>query len=182
MPLTSSPTRWVSRMYAAQQAAAPSANATPTGSAVPAHGWVRKRTPPAASSAQRRPVPRLRTTATPSGPRNSSALAVPSGSRATAAMNSMVRPAVTTPSAMPARSASRLYAERRGRTITSMSAPAHTSRSQAAPSAPTWSIRPTEAARPSWTQSMETIAIEAPARDWDFMQTSRDPARPYTST
>ena len=67
----------------------------------------------------------------------------------------------------PARSASRLNADGRGRTTTSRMPPAQNSRSHAAPPAPTWSIRPIEAARPSCTQSIESIAIEAPARAED---------------
>ncbi len=51
-------------------------------------------------------------TATPSGPRNSSALAVPSRMRSTAIMNSTVIPAVTTPSRTEARNDFRV---RRGR-------------------------------------------------------------------
>jgi hypothetical protein len=94
-------------MYAAQHTAAPSAQATPTGSAVPVHGWVRRSTPTAATAAQDRPTPRLRQTAIVRGPRNSRALAVPRGRRATAAMKSNVTPAVTTPSAAPDHSASR---------------------------------------------------------------------------
>ena len=43
-------------------------------------------------------VPSPRATATPSGPRNSSAAAVPSGSRASAAMKKNVTPAIAKPS------------------------------------------------------------------------------------
>ena len=56
IPATSSPTRWVSRMYAAQQQAAARAKATPTGSAAPLHGWVSSRTPTPASSGHRLPA------------------------------------------------------------------------------------------------------------------------------
>ena len=103
-PVTSSPTRWVSRMYAAQQHAAPRAQSTPTTSTGPCHGSVSSTTPTAARPGQisaRREW--LRAAATPSGPRNSSALAVPSGSRTAAAMKSNVTPAVTMPSADAAR-------------------------------------------------------------------------------
>ena len=79
-------------------------------------------------------------------------------------MNSSVKPAVTTPSGTPARSVARLNVEGPGRTTRSRTTPAQKSRSHAVPTAPTWSIRPTEAARPSWTQSMDTTAIEAPVR------------------
>ena len=101
-------------------------------------------------------APCPRATATPSGPRNSSALAVPSGSRATAAMNSRVTPPVTTPS-----------------THAGGSAPAREVASAAAGRGPAGSRRPTPAAArrrprrrcrrsgppttasPSWTQSIE---------------------------
>ena len=53
-------------------------------------------------------MPRPRTSATPSGPRNSNALAVPRGSRTTAAMNSIVTLAVHTPSAIEVSSAERV--------------------------------------------------------------------------
>ena len=164
MPDTSSPTRWVSRMYAAQQAAAPSAYATPTTSTAPRQGSVSSRTPTAAGSTHNRATPRPRQAATDSGPRNSSALAVPSGSRAAAAMNSMVIPAVTIPSAMQASRLDRLNQDRRGRTNTSSSTPAQASRSQAAPSGPSRSNRPTDAARPSWTKTIADTAMPAPVR------------------
>ena len=65
----------------------------------PCHGCVSATTPTAASAGHtQRPRPRPLTTATPSGPRNSSALAVPIGIRANAAMNNMLIRAVTMPS------------------------------------------------------------------------------------
>ena len=121
-------------------------------------------TPTAAGSGQSRARPRARATATPSGPRNSNALAVPSGSRATAAMNSSVSPAVTAPSARQAISPDRLNVVIRGRTSTSRIAAAHTSRSQAAPSAPIRSMSPTETASPSCTHTIDTTANAAPER------------------
>ena len=151
-------------MYAAQHTAAPSAKATPSRSASPVQGCVSSSTPIAASPAQARARPRPRQAATPSGPRNSSALAVPSGSRSIAAMNSIVTPAVTTPRAMPARSAGPENCDSRGRTMTSISTPAHASRSHAVPCVPRTSIRPTEAASPSWTQIIEASASPAPVR------------------
>ena len=112
-----------------------------------------------------RPTPRLRATATPSGPRNSIALAVPSGSRVTAAMNSSVTPAVTTPSATPARSASRLnvgrarpHDDQQDHPRPEQPQPRRARRRRPGRSGPT------EAARPSWTQSIDTTAIEAPVR------------------
>ena len=135
-PVSSSPTLWVSRMYAAQQPAAPRAKATPSGSATPCQGSVSSRTPAAATKAHTRAVPRPRAMATPRGPRNSNALAVPSGSRSTAAMKSMVIPAVTTPRATQVVRLDRLKADRRGRTRTSSSTAAHVSLSQATPAAP----------------------------------------------
>ncbi|GAA1937787.1 hypothetical protein GCM10009797_34270 [Nocardioides hwasunensis] len=42
--------------------------------------------------------------------------------------------------------------------------PAQKSRSQAAPLEPMSSTRPTETASPSWTQSIDATAIEAPVR------------------
>ena len=52
----------------------------------------------------------------------------------------------------------------RGRTSTSRIAAAHTSRSQAAPSAPIRSMSPTETASPSCTHTIETRAKAAPER------------------
>ena len=135
IPATSSPTRWVSSMYIAQQSAAPSAYATPTRSTVPAHGSVRSTTPtPARTGHRTRPRPRSK--ATVSGPKNSNALAVPSGRRSTAAMNRSVMPAVTTPRTTQARNALRVNAEGRGLTMIRRMMPAQASRSHAAPSAP----------------------------------------------
>ena len=118
--------------------------------APPCHGWVRTSTPAAASPghSSRRP-PRPRATATLSGPRNSSALAVPSGSRATAAMKSMVTPAVTTPRATAASSIGRRNRHGLGRTAISRITLAQASRSQTAPSGPTWPNNGTDRARPS---------------------------------
>ena len=47
---TASPTRWVSRMYAAQQAAAPARSRRRRGRSPPVHGWVSSSTPTAASA------------------------------------------------------------------------------------------------------------------------------------
>src|ERR1700722_15631144 len=140
----------------------------PARSAPPCHGRVSSSTPAAASAghSSRRP-PRLRGTATVSGPRNSSALAVPSGSRATAAMNSIVTPAVTTPSVTAASRTRRGKRHGRGRTTAASSRPAHASRSHAAPSGPTWPNRWTDSARPSWTHAIEPTAISVPARARD---------------
>ena len=133
--------------------------------APPCHGWVRSSTPAAASPGHSnlRP-PRPRATATPSGPRNSSALAVPSGSRATAAMKSMVTPAVTTPRATAASSVGRRNRQGRGRTTISRITAAQASLSQTAPSGPTWPNSGTDRARPSWTQVIEPTAIKVPIR------------------
>lgn len=60
MPATLSPTRWVNRMYPAQQTAAPSAYSTPATSTAPSHGRVSSATPSAASPGQTirsRPLP-----------------------------------------------------------------------------------------------------------------------------
>ena len=97
-------------------------------------------------------------------------------------MKSSVTPAVTTPSATPARSASRLKAEGRGLTTTSSSTPAQNSRNHAAPPAPTWSIRPTEAARPSWTQNMDATAMEAPVRAGECDMSPVNPGNSIRST
>ena len=84
--------------------------------------------------------------------------------RATEAMKSIVRPAVTTPSATQASRFARPNSRSRGLTITSRIAPAHASRSQAAPSAPITSNSPTEAASPICTHSIEATAMPVPAR------------------
>src|SRR3954451_15379018 len=164
IPATSSPTSCVSRMYAAQHAAAASANAMPRASATPCQGSVSRSTPTAAVAGQSFTAPRPRAIATPSGPRNSSALAVPSGSRATAAMKQRVMAPVTTPSADDATSPRREKALGRGRTSTSSRTPAHARRSAAAPSAPTSSNRPIDAAIPIWTQTIAASAMPVPAR------------------
>ncbi len=166
-PATSSPTRCVSRMYPAQQTAAPSAYKTPTGSTTPCHGWVSNTTPVAASPGHSMRAPPLPcATATPSGPRNSNALAVPSGIRSTAAMNSMVIEAVTTPSITQAEKVVRVNAAARGRTMTSIRMPAQASLSHAAPSTPMRSIKVTAIARPICTHSIDAIAMKAPVRAW----------------
>jgi hypothetical protein len=137
----------------------------PAGLALPCHGWVSSSTPAAASpghSSDRRPPPRA--TATPSGPRNSRALAVPSGNRATAAMKSMVMPPVTTPRATTASNAGRRNRQGRGRTTTSRIRAAQAIRSQTAPSGPTSPNRWTDSARPSCTQLIEPSAIKVPDR------------------
>ncbi len=92
---------------------------------------------------------------------------MPIGTRSTAAMNSIVIPAVTTPSATQSRNDARVKLARRGRTITSSSTPAQASRRKAAPAGPTASKSATEAAIPSWTVSIEATAIEAPVRAGD---------------
>ena len=163
-PSTSSPTRWVSRMYAAQQQAAARAKAIPAASTPPCQGSVSSTTPIAARAGHHKVRPPPRTTATPSGPRNSNALAVPSGSRATASMNRIVTPAVTTPSATHAANDDRVNDEGRGRTMTRNKTPAHASRSQATTTGSAWSSTPTAAAAPSWTQSIEPSASSAPVR------------------
>jgi hypothetical protein len=79
-------------------------------------------------------------------------------------MKNRVSPAVTTPSATQASNPDRLNCDRRGRTNTTSSTPAQASRSHAAPSGPTRSNNPTEAASPSCTQSMDPTASAAPLR------------------
>ena len=97
--------------------------------------------------------------ATPSGPRNSRALAVPSGIRAMAAMNSMVTPPVTTPRAIAASRVGRRNRHGRGRTATSRITEAQASRSQTVPSGPSLPNSGTDSARPIWTQVIEPTAI-----------------------
>jgi hypothetical protein len=50
--------------------------------------------------------------------------------------------------------------------MTSISTPAHASRSHAAPSTPMRSISVTAIASPIWTHSIEPMAIRAPVRAW----------------
>lgn len=92
------------------------------------------------------------------------ALAVPIGMRSSAAMNSSVIPAVTTPSAAQMPNVAQVNAAMRGRTMTRISTPAQTRRNQAAPSTPMRSIKVTAMASPSWTDSIDVIAINAPVR------------------
>ena len=77
------------------------------------------------------------------------ALAVPNGIRSSAAMNSSVTAAVTTPSTTHIMKLDRVNAERFGRTMSSSRIPAHASRSHAAPSTPIRSINVTAIARPT---------------------------------
>jgi hypothetical protein len=81
-----------------------------------------------------------------------------------AAMNSMVTPAVTTPSKTHVSSAERLnvsvHALARIRTIN----PAHAKRSHATPSAPSCSDKPMDTARPACTHNIDAMAIAVPAR------------------
>ena len=165
MPATSSPTRWVSRMYAAQQPAAASAKATPTGSAVPAHGWVSSSTPTAASSGQTRrraaaaghrhaerpeELQRAGRAERQPGHRRHEQQGDARGDHAEQHAGAQRRAGeVATAAAGP---------------TTSSSTPAQASRSQAAPRRRPRRSGPTEAARPSCTQSIEAIAIEVPAR------------------
>jgi hypothetical protein len=79
-------------------------------------------------------------------------------------MNSSVTAAVTTPSTTQTRKVAQVNDAKRGRTMTSISTPAHASRSHAAPSTPMRSISVTAIARPTWTHSIEPIAIRAPVR------------------
>ena len=64
-------------------------------------------------------------------------------------MNSSVTAAVTTPSTTHTRKVAQVNAATRGRTMTSISTPAHASRSHAAPSTPMRSISVTAIARPT---------------------------------
>ena len=182
IPVTWSPTRWVSRMYAAQHAAAASANATPTGSAAPVQGWVSSSTPTAATSVHQRPAPwprahrdperaeelqRARSTQRQPGQRGHEQQGdrPRSPHRAVTQARTADGGEVTAPRPGEKQAAAR---------------PAQARRSQAAPSAPSSSISPTDTARPIWTLSMETTAIEAPVRavgcvmtPWDLKRTVR---------
>src|SRR5215208_210505 len=86
--------------------------------------------------------------------------------RSTAAMNSRVMSAVTIPSSTHTRKVAQVNAVTRGRTMTSISTPAHARRIHAAPSTPMRSISETAIARPTWTHSIDPIAIKAPERAW----------------
>jgi hypothetical protein len=104
--------------------------------------------------------------ATPSGPRNSMAEAVPSGMRATASMNASVSTAVMTPSSTAPRSAGQLIARGRGLVTSSRISAAMASRSHAEPAGVTaWNRRVLKAA-PAWTQA---IAVRARADAGTFM-------------
>jgi hypothetical protein len=74
--------------------------------------------------------------------------------------------AVTTPSTTHMRKLDRVNATRRGRMMSSKMTPAQANRSHAAPSTPIWSMSVTAIARPTWTHSMEPIAMRAPVRAW----------------
>src|SRR5690606_16286526 len=135
--------------------------AMPTGSAPPLHGRVSSSTPstavPIHTVSLRR---RIATTATTSGPRNSSAVAVPSGIRAVASEKKAIIPALTVPrittaprSRQPAR---RTAVHSDGPDSTIRISAANVSRSQVAPSAPTSSNRCTVNALPVCRENMPT--------------------------
>ncbi len=148
----------------------------------PRHGWVSSTTPTAARIGQRFWPPRPRLTATPSGPRNSNALAVPNGSLATAHIKNSVTAAVTTPSAIPVSRPARLKPDSRGRTTTSSKTPAQANRSHAVPNGPSCPISPTDTASPSWTHVMDARAMEAPARELEKVMFEVDDAKSSMST
>ena len=112
-------------------------------------------------------------------------------------MNRRVRPAITTPRSTLATRPDRVNRVRQGRPISTISTPAQTRRSHAAPSAPSRSINPTETASPSCTHSIDAVAIRAPVRagepvgpptvgapvsGWVSVMTSVNPAEPFAST
>ena len=102
-------------------------------------------------------------------------------------MNVSVTPAVTTPSATQASRPDRLNADGRGRTRTRSRTPAQARRSQAAPSGRMRSNSPTDAARPSWTQSIDATASDAPERALVGTPTTEftrpvNPSRSFAST
>ena len=166
MPATSSPTRWVSRMYAAQQHAAASAKATPTGSASPVHGWVSSSTPAPASSGQVR-----RCGAASPGDRD--AERAQELQRAGHAERQPGHRRHEQQGDAGDHDAEQHAGDqsgagertRHGRPISehqdSRPAPAA---ARPRPRQPSRSISPTETASPSWTHSIEAIAISAPVR------------------
>ena len=74
---------------------------------------------------------------------------------------------MTVPSATAAANPDRVNADGRGRAITASRSPAQSSRSAAVPVDPIRSKRPTETASPSWTHSIEPVAMRAPVRGED---------------
>ena len=137
------------------------ASAMPSGSTVPCHGCVNSSTPVSANAGHTsRARLRLRRTATPSGPRNSIATAVPSGMRSIAARKLVVISPVVTPSARAARRSAHRSPRTCGRLMSrKMTAPA-VSRSQAVPPAPTVSKRLTDRAAPICTLSIAATASD----------------------
>ena len=148
-------------MYVAQHTADSAASPTPRASISPCHGSVSRTTPTRASAGHTRERRSwLRATATPSGPRNSIATAVPSGIRATADRNAVVSRPVATPRASTTSRSRRPTPRSRGRVIPRKISAPMVSRSQAVPAGPTESNRCVEYAAPSWTE-----IIAATARD-----------------
>ena len=90
--------------------------------------------------------------------------------------------AVTTPSTTHVAKLDRVNAMRFGRTMSSSRIPAHASRNQAAPSTPMRSINVTAIARPTWTHSIEPIAMKAPERAWFVVTPALNGRRTFTST
>jgi len=151
-------------MYPAQPMAAPAASRSPTRSLGDCdQGWVRAATPSNATTAQIRPSRRLRCAATPSGPRNSTATAVPSGSRLTAPKNARVISAVVAPSAAAAARSRRASLAIGGRTRSSSSTAAQHSRSQVVPARPSKPNRCVDAAAPTCT---DVIDVSTSVWDW----------------
>ena len=143
----------------AQPMAASPANPRPAGLMAPCHGCVSRTTPIAATAGEASArVLWLRTAATVSGPRNSTATAVPSGMRSIAARNTTVTRPVATPRPSSAGTSRERTARSGGRArARKMSAPM-LSLSQAVPAGPTAGIRRTDRAEPSWTDSIAARA------------------------
>ncbi len=157
IPATSSPTFWVSRMYAAQQQAAASANSTPdrVGAAVPGlgqqqHAGRREQRPQRSAPGVRAPGDRHRER--PEELQGAGHAEREPGQRRHEQQRDAGRDHAEQ-HAGHQRPPGEVRAVAAARAAASARRPRN-SRSQAAPSAPSRSISPTETARPIWTLSM----------------------------
>src|SRR4051812_37115153 len=139
--------------------AARAANPTPAGSMEPCQGSVSSSTPSSAMAGHVRARRLwLRSVATVSGPRNSTATAVPSGMRSIAARKAVVTRPVATPRPSRAGTSAPRTVPSGGRASTRNTSAPRPSLSQAVPAAPTVEIRGIDSAEPSCTDSMAATA------------------------
>ena len=165
-PCSLVPIRRLTRMYDAQEAAAARAATTPTTSSARSDPPIRA-TPAAAGSAQARgPHDVAVTTATASGPRNSSVMAVASGSRLIATYRLRFMVTNTTPKTSTVRASRPVHRTRQGRVSATSTTAAPRNRSDTVPTGPTIGNSVTASAAPNCTDvAAETASAVPPHTD-----------------